>query len=151
MNWAYSNGYKETLTLDRIDTNGNYEPNNCRWISNKDQQRNRRNNRVVEYDGETLTLVELCEKLDLNYHLIESRLLYGWDIDKAIKTPKKEYNFRLKDTLSEREYTLNGETKKLSIWAKEYGVPLNLLHYRLKNQRMDLWDAINSIKQEGVV
>ena len=42
-NWAILNGYKDTLTIDRINVNGNYEPNNCRWITNQEQQRNKRN------------------------------------------------------------------------------------------------------------
>lgn len=47
--WAIHNGYKEDLTIDRIDVNGNYEPSNCRWIPLAEQQRNRRNNVFLDY------------------------------------------------------------------------------------------------------
>lgn len=59
--WAISSGYDETLTLDRIDVNGNYEPNNCRWATHREQQLNRRNNVRVSFGGETKTLSEWAE------------------------------------------------------------------------------------------
>jgi hypothetical protein len=56
--WAVSTNYSETLTLDRIDVNGNYEPNNCRWITSREQQFNKRSNVRVSFDGKTKTLSE---------------------------------------------------------------------------------------------
>lgn len=83
--WAVNNGYNESLTIDRIDVNGNYEPNNCRWVDMKTQQRNRRNNSLVTYRGETKTLSEWCELLGLNYKTVQSRLRYGWSIVRAFE------------------------------------------------------------------
>lgn len=73
--WAYSNGYKEDAaygecTIDRIDTNGNYEPSNCRWITNEEQQRNKRNSIKMEYNGETHTMREWAEILNIPYNKI---------------------------------------------------------------------------------
>lgn len=62
-NWAIENGYQENLTLDRINVNGNYEPENCRWISNLEQQSNRRNSIRVVYDGEDVLLIDLLRRL----------------------------------------------------------------------------------------
>lgn len=59
--WANSSGYQETLTLDRIDVNGNYEPDNCRWITLREQQRNKRNNVRAYFNGEAKTLSEWAE------------------------------------------------------------------------------------------
>lgn len=56
--WAFESGYKEGLTIDRIDANGNYTPQNCRWVDIKSQQSNRTNNLLIEIDGETHTITE---------------------------------------------------------------------------------------------
>ena len=65
--WALSNGYKDNLTLDRIDNNGNYEPSNCRWVSNIEQQNNKRNNIFVDMNGETHTIAEWSRILGCSY------------------------------------------------------------------------------------
>lgn len=55
-NWAISKGYSDNLTLDRIDVNGNYCPENCRWITQKEQAKNKRNNRKITFDKKTMIL-----------------------------------------------------------------------------------------------
>lgn len=72
------------LTLDRIDTNGPYEPNNCRWITNAQQQRNRRNNHRLTCHGRSMTLVEWTEVLALPRSTIEYRLKHGWTVQRAL-------------------------------------------------------------------
>lgn len=62
-NWAINNGYKDGLTIDRINVNGNYCPENCRWITIKEQQRNKRN--TIKYKGKPIK--EWCETFDINY------------------------------------------------------------------------------------
>lgn len=84
--WAINNDYREDLTIDRIDPNGNYEPDNCRWTDRKQQTRNRRNTKYIEYLGETKPLGEWCEILGLNYKTVYHRLMYyNWPIEKAFK------------------------------------------------------------------
>lgn len=75
--WSINNGYKEGLTIDRIDVNGNYEPSNCRWVDRKIQARNRRNNRNITINGETHCLKDWCKILNLNYNTVSSRLHYN--------------------------------------------------------------------------
>lgn len=56
--WALANGYRDDLTIDRIDVNGNYEPSNCRWVTVREQGRNKRNNVWLTLDGETHILTD---------------------------------------------------------------------------------------------
>lgn len=87
LNWAMANGYKKGLTIDRINVNGNYEPSNCRWTTLLVQARNKTNNRMITYNGETKCLSEWCENLNLNYSAISARLSLGWTIEKSFETP----------------------------------------------------------------
>ena len=85
--WALSNGYKDNLTLDRIDNTKGYSPENCRWVTPKVQCNNRRNNLLVEYQGETKTLHLWCDELQLNYAKVFQRLhKLHWSVERAFET-----------------------------------------------------------------
>lgn len=64
--WAINSGYKNNLTIDRIDVNGNYNPSNCRWTTRIKQMNNTRINHLVSINNETYTLIEWCRKLNLH-------------------------------------------------------------------------------------
>lgn len=85
--WAKENGYKDNLTLDRIDVNGNYCPENCRWVSMKEQSRNRRTNHNLTFCGNTHTISEWSEITGIGKRTILERLHRGWTVDKALKEP----------------------------------------------------------------
>lgn len=72
--WAKQAGYKEGLTIERLDSDGNYEPDNCCWIANEKQAFNRRNTIRYEYGGENLTIRELSEVLGVNYNTLRDYL-----------------------------------------------------------------------------
>lgn len=74
-NWSMANGYKENLTIDRIDNDKGYCPENCRWITNAEQQLNKRNTVKVIYNGEEIPLVELCRRLNFKYKLAHARYI----------------------------------------------------------------------------
>ena len=85
--WALSHGYQEGLTIDRINNNQGYSPDNCHWITNREQQLNKRNNVLISYQGKTQTLVEWCDELGLKYKTIQNRIVKGWDKVRAITEP----------------------------------------------------------------
>lgn len=86
--WATSNGYERGLTIERIDVNGNYCPENCTWITNEKQQINKTNTRFVTVFGETLPLPIAARKYStVSCNTVEKRLLCGWSDDHAVLLP----------------------------------------------------------------
>lgn len=85
--WALNNGYEEFLTLDRIDVNGSYCPENCRWITQKAQANNMRTNRMLTYNGETHTMSEWADIVGIPYQRLNSRIFGGWSVERALFEP----------------------------------------------------------------
>lgn len=75
------------MTLDREESNGNYEPGNCRWATRKVQNRNRRGTRFITIEGRTLCLLDWCAETGINYNTALDRILNGWDPVRAIAEP----------------------------------------------------------------
>ena len=99
--WSLSNGYQDNLTIDRIDVNGNYEPNNCRWITQKEQCLNKRDTILFTYNGVTKPLKEWCREFDLKYYTIWKRIyVHHWSFEDAISSPKYT---RSKDLMSKTQ------------------------------------------------
>lgn len=85
--WSYQNGYQESLSIDRKDNNGNYEPSNCRWVTMLEQNYNRSNTIYITYNGETHTTNEWAEITNLSIDAIRRRYHDGWDIKDVLFKP----------------------------------------------------------------
>lgn len=90
--WAFSNGYEEDLTIDRIDNSKGYEPKNCKWSTQTEQCNNRCTNRVLEYKGERYTLANLSRKVGIKKTTLGERLKRGWSVEEAAETPVGIYH-----------------------------------------------------------
>lgn len=76
-------------SLERIDVNGNYEPENCRWADKHDQDRNKRNTVKIEYDGKSIVLIDLAKQFNLNQQTLRKRLNKGMSVEEALTKPYK--------------------------------------------------------------
>lgn len=87
LRWAEANGYDDSLSIDRTDNKLGYSPENCKWKTMKQQQNNRTNNRLLTLNGNTFTVAQWAEQLNINPRTLETRLLRGWSIEKALTVP----------------------------------------------------------------
>jgi hypothetical protein len=87
--WAKKNGYRKTLTLDRIDNNKGYSPENCRWATAKVQSNNKSTTLMVEYNGESHSLFEWSEKVGIKAEVLYSRIHHGWDLERVFTQPAR--------------------------------------------------------------
>lgn len=86
--WALSNGYEPHLTIDRRDNDAGYSPDNCRWATYAEQNRNYSRNRPVEYRGQQVLICDLAVEVGVPQDILKNRILrYGWDVEKAVSTP----------------------------------------------------------------
>lgn len=122
--WALSHGYTDKMTLERKDVNGNYYPENCCWVSWKDQANNRTSNHYITYKGKTKTLMQWCDYYGLDYARVSQRIYNGWPVKKAFFEP-------IHETHNERLITYKGQTKRLYEWAKEKNLSYTVLYNRL--------------------
>lgn len=82
------NGYDDNLSIDRIDNNLGYSPDNCRWADSVTQANNKRDNHILEFDGYALTMKQWSEKTGIKYQKLKDRInKCGWSVARALTTP----------------------------------------------------------------
>lgn len=83
--WSFENGYTKGLSIDRIDNEKGYSPDNCRWVSKKEQANNKRNNHFLTYKGKTQTIAQWSEETGISSQLISKRInKFGWDVERTL-------------------------------------------------------------------
>lgn len=88
--WAMANGYRDDLTIDRIDVNGPYSPKNCRWATAHEQGRNTRRNRLLSFNGETHCITDWANITGIATALIGQRIdRLGWSVERALTEPPR--------------------------------------------------------------
>ena len=90
-NWAFANGYSDDLSIDRIDNDEGYSPDNCKWSNKVQQANNRRSNNVLHFYNSSFTIREWSRKLNINHSTLEGRINRGWSTQRALTTRPGKY------------------------------------------------------------
>lgn len=134
--WALSSGYEEGLTIDRIDVNKGYSPENCRWVTMKVQANNTTRNHFVTYKGRTQTLKQWCDELGLNYKKTNLRIVrYKWSVEKA---------FSIGGNARYRVIEYKGKSQSLASWCRELGLEYSKICARINHCHWTIEKAFNT-------
>lgn len=87
--WAMSAGYRDDLTIDRIDVDKGYSPENCRWATQNEQMNNMTKNRMISYCGKTMSMSMWAKALGLSYGTMNRRIQRGWSMERIVTTPER--------------------------------------------------------------
>jgi hypothetical protein len=126
--WALNNGYKDGLEIDRKDFNGDYSPENCRWVNKRTQANNKRNNRYFVIEGVTHTMAEWARIYGKNYRTVHTRILRGWNIIDALKIKSD----KTRGQKQIRKYMINGIEKSFYDWCEVFQISTSTVKKRMK-------------------
>lgn len=143
--WAESSGYEKGLTIDRIDVNGDYCPENCRWATNKEQQRNKRCNVVIEHNGERKCASEWAEKFNVDPENIirAANGMFSETVDERLS----RYESGRKQT--QLLINIGGVVKTTTEWEKISGIPKKIICHRLERGWVPLRAVFQKLRKRG--
>ena len=121
--WSLQNGYSDNLTIDRIDSNKEYSPDNCKWSTKKEQAYNRSISVKLTLNGRTMYMTEWAEELEIDKKILSWRYNNGWS-DEEILTRPRDYK--------ESKLSLNGKTHSMSEWSRITGIKVATISDRMK-------------------
>ena len=121
--WAINNGYNENLTIDRIDSEKEYSPDNCKWSTKKEQSYNRSMSVKLTLNGRTMYMTEWAEELDIDKKILSWRYNNGWSDEEILSRPR-DYK--------ESKLSLNGKTHSMSEWSRITGIKVATISDRMK-------------------
>jgi hypothetical protein len=115
-------------SIDRINPDGDYAPENCRWLTHREQCLNRRSNVIGTMDGQSQTITQWADQFNLPAHLVFARLARGWTLIRALETKQPNRPAPRKDI----SITVEGQTHLISEWARKTGIAYGTIWDRLK-------------------
>lgn len=139
--WAHSNGYSDDLTIDRIDRDLGYCPENCRWVDQITQANNRTNNHMITYNGETLSMKDTARKYGISYSALRSSIQKGKDEEVAVRELLRKENVKRHLFRSRKEWL---EARKGTLGGSDIASVVGMNPWR---NNVELWEEMVGIKK----
>lgn len=124
--WSIENGYNDNLTIDRIDVNGDYTPDNCRWVDTIIQANNKRNNILFTYKGKTQSLKLWCKELGVSYKTATTRYYRGHTLEECLNL------VTYKNNRDGKKYTVNGVSGTVAELSRKFNKNINSVRGKLR-------------------